>query len=989
MGSHLLGGVAQPAPASRDLEELARLIRGRVSTDSISRTVFATDASAYREPPIGVVVPEDKVDLVTIVRFAAEHGLALIPRGAGTSLAGQVVGSGLVVDMRRFDRILEVNAAEHWVRVEPSVIRNSLNEALLPHGLLFGPETSTANRAVIGGMIGNNSCGAHSIVWGSTRDNLLSVNAILSDGSEAVFKALSPEEFHRKRALPTREGDIYQTIFKELSDPVRRQRIIEEYPKPSIKRRNNGYAIDLLLRSNVFTPGGPDFNMATVVAGSEGTLCLVTEARLALVPLPPPVTGCVAMHFDDTIESLKATLIARKYDPTSCELIGEFHVQQAIANNRENPHNVIGQSSRWIEGAPKSIIVVELVGDSREEIETRAGAMVAELRERRMGYAWPLFFGEDVDRIWTLRRSLGGINSSRPGDVKPFEVIEDCAVDIEDQPEYVRRLEEILHREGVQFTHSAHAGDGELHTILFVNYKTSQGVALVRRVLEQVVELIKSFRGSLCGEHGDGRLRAEFLPRLIGQDNYDLCCRIKAAFDPAGILNPGKIVHAPRMDVSLRYKPDAPTPDIATVFDWSRDLGIIRAVERCSGIGECKKVTSGLMCPSYMATREEKDSTRARANVLREFLTNSPKENRFDHAEIKEILDLCLSCKGCKSECPATVDMAKLKAEFLQHYHDAHRPPLRAQLISSFAPMMRAASHVAPIFNYLATQEPFSGLFKSIAGFARDRSMPEISRPTLTRWARRHPDSASLGVRRVHLFCDEFTDLNDAHVGIAAMQLLRHLGYDVRLVRPGQSGRAMISQGFLRRAKACAERNVMALRDEVSKEAPLIAIEPSAIACFKDEYADLVDAELRQDARSLAAHSLMFEEFIAREMDRGAISADAFTDEARRVRVHVHCHQKSLSSPQIVRRVLSLPRNYDVAEIPSGCCGMAGAFGYEKEHYALSMRIGEQVLLPAVRAEDETTIIAASGTSCRHQIKDGTGRRARHTAEVLYEALKR
>jgi len=971
--------------------DLAGLIDGEVLTDDLHRIVYATDSSAYREFPAGVVVPAGVEDLRKIVTAAARRGVPLITRGAGTSLAGQVVGGGVVIDMRRFDKILALDAETHRVTVQPGVIRNVLNAWLAPHGLQFGPETSTANRAVIGGMIGNNSCGAHSLVWGSTRDHLVSCRVLLADGTETEFKALTPEDFHRKRKDPGLEGQIYETLFRTLSDKTTRDAIVAEYPKPSITRRNHGYALDLLLRSNVFTPGGPDFNMCSLIAGSEGTLCLVTEATLNLVPVPPPVTGCVTVHLLDTIEAMRATLIALRHNPMSCELIGDFAVRQIIENNKTNKHNMIALSSQWIEGRPKAIIVVEFSEATREAVEARAARMVADLKAQAMGYAWPLWFGEDVDRIWALRRSLGGVLSSRPSDIKPFDLIEDCAVDVDDQPEYVQRLEEILNRAGVEFTHAAHAGHGELHTTVFLNPKTSEGIRQFRAILEQVSGLVKGFRGSLSGEHGDGRLRSEFLPRMIGPVGFAACRAVKQAFDGQGILNPHKIIDAEPMDVSLRYSPDVTTPDIPTYFNWDKDKGILRAMERCNGVAECKKTTGGLMCPSYMATREEKDSTRARANVLREFLTNSPRENRFDHREIWEVLSLCLSCKGCKSECPATVDIARAKAEFLQHYYDAHRPRARVYLIAHFASLMRLAALAAPVFNALVSNRMLAAPVKKLIGFAPERSIPRVRGQTLARWYRRnrpHGDGLqSKGV--VHLFCDEFTNLNDARVGVAACLLLSDLGYRVDLVQAEESGRAMISQGFLKKAKEVASRNVALLKDRVTDDAPLIVLEPSVASCFKDEYPDLVAPALREDALALSRRGLMFEEFIAREMDRGAITPDSFTDAKRAVHVHVHCHQKALSSSDTVVRVLSLPRNYTVTHIPSGCCGMAGGFGYEAEHVELSMRIGEQVLFPAVRAAGEDAIIAASGTSCRHQISDGTGRCALHTAEILYDALRR
>jgi FAD/FMN-containing dehydrogenase/Fe-S oxidoreductase len=982
-----------PAASPRELPpllaELARKIEGRILVDRMHRVIYASDASAYREFPMGIVMPAAVEDLRVIVTHAAEHRIPIVPRGAGTSIAGQVVGDGLVVDTRAFDRIIAFDADARTVRVEPGVIRNRLNDWLAPHGLLFGPETSTADRAVIGGMIGNNACGMHSLVWGSTRDHLVACKAILADGSDVVFEALMPDAFHAKRRLPTLEGRIYEGLYRRLSDPAVRREIEAEFPKPTIRRRNHGYALDLLARSSVFAPGGPDFNMCSLVCGSEGTLCLVTEATLGLVPVLPPVVGLVTMHFTNTPESLKATLVALTHRPTACELFGDFHVRQAIANNKVNPNNVVGQCSRWIQGEPQTVIVVEFVGATREEVEARAAALVREVKGLGMGYAWPVWFGDDVERIWTLRRALGGINSSKPGDLKPFDLIEDCALDVSDLPEYVDRLESMLARAGVEYTQSAHVGAGELHTVVFLNPKTEVGRRLYRSTLESVAGLVKSFRGSLSGEHGDGRMRAEFLPKMIGDANYRLCCDVKDLFDAAAILNPGKIVRAPRMDTALRYSPDWPTPELRTYYDWSRDLGVVRAVERCNGVAECKKTSNGVMCPSYMATGEEKDSTRARANVLREFLTHSKKADPFDHREIRDVLDLCLACKGCKSECPASVDMAKLKAEFLQHWHDAHPAPLRTRLIANYASLMRLATPVAPLFNLLAKNPMTAAVIKAALGFAAPRSIPRLCRVTLNDWYRNHGAAArGRHGRRVHLLCDEFTDVNDAQVGIAAVQLLAALGYEVMLVRVSASGRALISQGFLKKAKRLADRNLVFLREVVDDEAPLVGIEPSAISCFKDEYPDLVSPQLKDAARALAGRSLMFEEFIAREMDAGRIGPDAFTDQARTVRVHVHCHQKALSSSDLVVRALALPRNYKVSAIPSGCCGMAGAFGYQKDHYRVSMKVAEQVLLPAVRAASPDDIIAASGTSCRHQIVDGSGRRAKHTAEILWEALE-
>ncbi len=972
-------------------KNLAKTLDGEIHFDPLHRALYATDASMYREMPMAVVHPKNISDLLKTVAFAREQRISLIPRAAGTSLAGQVVGSGMVVEIaKHFTGLLEVNEKEKWCRVQPGIIRDDLNLLLKPHGLLFGPETSTANRATIGGMIGNNSCGLHSIIWGSARDQLISCQVILSDGSEAVFEELTPEAFHQKRSLKTLEGRIYQNIFEELTPTAAQEEIRREFPKPHIPRRNNGYAVDLLLRSNLFTPTGPNFNMCQLLAGSEGTLAIVTEAKLRLANVLPPVVACVALHFHDLVESLHANIVAVRHKPAASELIDEVTINMA----REN--HTARQNSQWIVGAPKSIIVVEFAKNTREEVDAAANALIRDLKEKKLGYAYPVFYNDgshdETKPIWALRKAVLGLMFSATSETKPVNVVEDCAVDVADLPEFYRRHEKIIRDKGVASSTSAHAGTGELHTIPFLNLKTTEGLRLLREILEETVILTKEFQGSLSGEHGDGRLRGEFIRKMIGDKNYELCRRIKKTWDPENLFNPNKVVDAPPVEKDLRYVPHTKN-FIPTVFNWDAQGGVLRAAEQCNGMGECKKSgrTGGIMCPSYMATHDEKHTTRGRANILREYLTNSPKKNPFDHAEIKEVMDLCLSCKGCKSECPSSVDVAKLKAEFQQNYMDAHGAPLRSRMIAGFASSMTLASLAPGLFNFFAKNPLTAWLFKKVIGFANQRSIPTLHSETLKRWYVKNyrpispEDSNYRG--RIFLFCDEFTDLNDTTIGMAAIQLLHKLGYVLVLRNSAESGRAMLSKGFLRSAQKLAVKNVLAFKDLITEETPLVGIEPSAISVFKDEYPDLVPKELLPDAKKLSKNTLMFEEFICREIAKGKISPDSFTQESRLVKVHGHCHQKSLTDAGLVAKALSLPKNFKVETIPSSCCGMAGSFGYEKEHYDISMKIGELTLFPSIRNSPDHTIIAASGTSCRHQIHDGTGVRARHTAEILLESL--
>lgn len=966
------------------LVQLSRELRGELYLDDTMRTLYATDASAYREMPLAVAIPENTDDIKTLIRFAREHKTSLIPRTAGTSLAGQVVGNGIIVDVsRKFTSILEINTEEHWVRVQPGVIRDELNYFLKPYGFYFGPETSTANRAMIGGMVGNNSCGSNSVVYGSTREHLLSVNAILSDGSEATFSTLSPDEFHAKCEATddSLETSVYRQIRKILGNADNQSEIRKQFPKPSILRRNTGYAVDMLLESAPFTAGTEDFNFCKLIAGSEGTLAFLTEIKLNISPLPPKETGLMCVHFPTIDDSLRANIIAMRYKPSASELI-DHYILECTKDNIEQSKNRF-----FVLGDPGAILVVEFCRDTREEITAIANQMKAEMEAAGLGYHFPLLFGDDTKKIWTLRKAGLGLLSNLPGDEKAVPVIEDTAVAVEDLPDFIADFNEVLKKHSLYAVHYAHAGSGEIHLRPIINLKTVEGNQLFRTIAEEIAILVKKYNGSLSGEHGDGRLRGEFIQQMIGPKNYQLLREVKYTWDPENIFNPHKIVDTPSMNSFLRYEPGKKAPDLKTVFHFPEQT-ILQHAEQCNGSGDCRKteLSGGTMCPSYMATRNEKDTTRARANILREFLTHSTKENKFDHKEIYEVLDLCLACKGCKSECPSNVDVAKLKMEFLQHYLDANGVPMRTWLIGNFR-MMTSLAAIAPgIYNWLVKTRFTSQLIKKICGFAPDRSMPTLEKKTLRKWLRDNPQK-SVESRKVYLFVDEFTNYNDTYVGIKAVNLLRKLGYEVIPVEHPESARALLSKGFLRKAKVIAEKNVRLFSTLITAETPLIGIEPSAILGFRDEYPDLVGDNLRDTAKMLAKNVLLIDEFISKEIDLGHIKADQFKGAKQHIKLHGHCQQKALSSVLHSKKMLSLPEGYTVEVIPSGCCGMAGSFGYEKEHFDISSQIGELVLFPAVRSAAEGTIIAAPGTSCRHQIKDGTGALAKHPVEILYEAL--
>ncbi|WP_026994295.1 FAD-binding and (Fe-S)-binding domain-containing protein [Flectobacillus major] len=972
------------------LAQLASILEGDFHYDTVMRTLYATDASAYREMPTAVAIPKSIDDIKKLIAFAAENGTSIIPRTAGTSLAGQVVGNGIVVDVsKNFTQILEVNKDEHWVRVQPGVVRDVLNMELKKYGLFFGPETSTANRAMIGGMVGNNSCGSNSVVYGSTRDHLLEIKAILADGSETVFKATDLASFQhivssaqQKNGSATLLDKIYLKTNDILSNPKNQDEIREEFPKPTIERRNTGYALDMLLNCEPFTPNGKPFNMCELIAGSEGTLCFITEIKLHVNDMPPKEIGLVCAHFNSVDESLKANLIALKYKPSASELMDHYILECTKANPEHR------QNRFFVQGDPGAILVVELRSNAISEIEKLAAAMEAEMRAAGLGYHFPVVYGAaDTKKVWDLRKAGLGLLSNLPGDEKAVAVIEDTAVDVNDLPEFIREFNEILSANNMYCVHYAHAGSGELHLRPIINLKTVEGNKQFRLIAEEIATLVKKYKGSLSGEHGDGRLRGEFIRQMVGEHNYQLMKELKKAWDPQNIFNPNKVVDTPPMDTFLRYTPGQTTPEFKTTFRF-HDQDILQHAEQCNGSGDCRKthLSGGTMCPSYMATRNEKETTRARANILREFLTNSDKANRFNHEEIKEVMDLCLACKGCKSDCPSNVDVAKLKMEFLHQYYKENGVPLRSKLVGNFSKLSQLASYVPWAYNLVFETPALRKIANNLVGFHPERTMPLLAKETFLNWNKKRSKTTGLS-KKVYLFADEFTNYNDVEIGKKAVLLLEKLGYEVVIPKHVESGRPQLSKGLLDDAKALANKNVTMLKDIITEQTPLVGIEPSAILTFRDEYPDLVDDNLVESAKSLAKNTLMVEEFLAKEIDAKRIASNVFTQEKRLIKLHGHCQQKSLSSLVPAKKALSLPANYEVQLIPSGCCGMAGSFGYEKEHFELSNQVGELVLFPTIRQQPEEVIIAASGTSCRHQIHDGTGRTAQHAVEILFEAL--
>lgn len=984
----------------QQFKQLAIELEGDLLFDEINLLAYSTDASAYQEKPVAIARPRSTADVQLLVGFAKTHQMPLIPRAAGTSLAGQVVGSGLVVDVSKYmTEIIEVNLAEGWVRVQPGVVRDELNLFLKPHGLFFGPETSTSNRCTVGGMLGNNACGAQSILYGSTRDHTLEVQAVLSDASLVHFGALSLSELEEKKQLTSLEGELYKGIDELLSNAENKKEIEEQFPKPEIYRRNTGYAIDLLLQTEPFCKTSKPFNFCKLLAGSEGTLAFTTEIKLNLVPLPPTEEAVLAVHFNTLDDALRANILCLKYQPSAVELMDDIII------NCTKGHPEHEANRFFIDGEPEAVLMIQFERATREEIKRIAQELEGEMRAAGYGYHFPLIFAPDTKKVWNLRKAGLGLLANVKGTRRSTTVIEDTAVSPVDLPNYVRDFKAILKEHQLTCVFYAHVGSGELHLRPMLDLKNEGDLVLFRTIGTKIAHLVKKYRGSLSGEHGDGRLRGEFIPLMIGEHNYRLLQAVKQCWDPKQLFNPHKIVNALPMDKQLRLDHKLPTINYPTVFDFEADNGILGAAERCNGSGDCRKssIIGGTMCPSFKATRDEQHTTRARANLLRQFITNSTQENPFDQKELYEVFDLCLLCKACKSECPSSVDVAKLKMEFLQQYYDANGVPLRSRLIANITKVNKLGALWPSLFNVLTQESWFNSLVMQSFGFSGQRSLPSLPNTTLEKWFRAEQARVSKLENppkrkgKVYFFNDEFTNFADAEIGIQSVLVLERLGYEVVVTKPMESGRTYLSKGFVRKAKQLAIENIQYLSELITEETPLLGIEPSTILSFRDEYPDLIDKRiirnkrygmnLYEHTRRIAKYTFLLEEFLANEINEESIDPSLFATMPYQVKMHGHCQQKALSTTQSTLSMLRFLPNLEVSEIPSGCCGMAGSFGFEKEHYKVSMDIGEQVLFPAVKLAKKTAIIVASGTSCRHQITDGTGVRVVHPIHLWYRSL--
>ena len=948
-------------------QDLRECVRGDVYFDEVMRGLYATDASMYQIMPTGVLVPRDEGDVLAAIRAAAEHGVSILPRGAGTSLGGQAVGPSLVMDFSKYmNRVVELNVAERWVRVQPGVVLDNLNAELAPHGLHFAPDPATSSRATIGGMIGNNSSGTKSIVYGITRDHVLAMKVALSDGSVLDFATMTAEEYDRRcggEGESGREGEILAG-FKRIIES-NRDEIDRRFPK--VMRRVQGYNLDAFTDTD-------RWNLSELLVGSEGTLGVFLEARLNLEPLPNCKALCV-VHFAELAESIQTVATILTHGPSAVEILDADVLVQARGNLN------IAPLCWFLEGKPGAVLIVEFFGDTPEEVLNKTEGLAADLRAQNLGFAWPIITepAKQAD-VWAVRKNGLGLMLGMKGERKPTAFIEDCCVPIAVLPEYIDRVLQFCAARDVPVAMYAHASVGTIHVRPMLDLKQQHDIDNLKAIADCTFDLVRKYGGAWSGEHGDGRVRSSYLQRYFGEQIYNAFREVKRLFDPAGLMNPGPIIDSPPIDQDLRFGVDYKTPELDTTYHFREDGTFAAAVEMCNGQGTCRQDLVGTMCPSYRVTRDEQHSTRGRANALRLAMTGQLGPDGLGAEGVGEVLDLCLSCKACKSECPSNVDIARLKGEFIQRHYDVHGASLRDKLIAWSASTARAiAGWKAPIVNLIQRSAIFRLTVQKLLGFDSRRRLPKYARRPLGKWFDRRSAPAGVGGKQVVLFDDTYMNYHETDVGISAVELLESCGYEVILARAGCCQRPRISHGFLRDARDAGEQTLRNLDKFIQQGLDVVVCEPACASALTDDLPDLIDDE--QLGERIKCGVMMIDVFLAREIESGRLNCK-FTSPFDSVLIHGHCHQKSLYGTTFMKDILDRA-GVSVSEIDSGCCGMAGSFGFEKEHYDMSLAIAEQSLLPAIRSRPDGAAVVACGFSCRQQIEDGTGVRALHWVQTI------
>jgi FAD/FMN-containing dehydrogenase/Fe-S oxidoreductase len=953
---------------SFDGTALQRELDGRVDAevrfDPVSRALYATDASVYQIEPLGVVVPRTRAALRDVVAICASFRCPITMRGGGTSQAGQAIGAGLVVDTSKYlNAVLALDVGEQWVDVEPGIVLDELNARLRPHGLRFAPDISTASRATVGGMMANNSSGARSILYGKTIDHVISQEVVLSDGSVAHFGPLPADDVRRLASGDTLEARCYRVIY-ELAE-THRAEIDRRFPK--VLRRVGGYNLD------EFTHADRPFNLAKLMVGSEGTLGVVLRARLNLVPLPA-AKAVMAIQFADLLESLAATPLILRHGPSAVEVM-----DKSLLDYTKRSAALEALRRSFIDGDPGALLCVELYAGRAEELPPRLEALERDLRAHGFGYRYHHALDLAAQaRIWSLREAGLGLSMAMTDDAKSLSFVEDTAVAPERLRDYIERFTAIVRGHGTTAGVYAHASVGCLHVRPVVNLKTDEGVRRFEAIANDISDLVLEYGGALSGEHGDGLVRSPFMQKMFGPVLYEAFRTIKQTFDPHGLFNPGKIVDAPPLTANLRYGSRYQTRQPVTFFDYSAYRGIAGAVEMCSGLGVCRKTLDGTMCPSYMATREEQHSTRGRANVLRLTMAGKLGEAGLGDRGVYETLDLCLECRACKAECPVGVDVARVKSEFLSDYWSRHGTSLEARVLGNARHLASWGSRLAPVSNWVANSSAGRALAERTIGIDRRRALPRFRRRTLARTAaRRHVTPGAL------VFNDTFTNHYEPEIGMAALDVLEAAGMRPVLARNHCCGRPQISKGLLADARRMAARNADRLYPDAAAGRPIVFCEPSCLSAVREDAPALLRDEARRKAETVAAASVLFEEFMATR-----VAKLTFEDVPRTILLHGHCHQTSMGLVAPARTLLAGLPHATVVDLDAGCCGMAGSFGYAKDHYEVSRAIGERKLFPAVRNRPPESVVVAAGTSCRHQIRDFTGEDAVHPAVLLRSLLR-
>lgn len=964
-----------------------------IYADEQTRRLYATDASSYQELPEEVAFPKNTQEIIDLVKYARQHNLPITARGAGTSLAGQTTGGGLVLDIgRNMNRIIDINPQRQRAHLQPGVIRDTLNREAGKYDLLFGPDTATTNRCMIGGMIGNNSCGSFSIKHKTTREHVLEIEAILSDGSKAVFKPLSETELTTKMELDTLEGRIYREMVSLIRD--HKERILENYPHPEIIRRNTGYALDRLCEMQPFTKNGRPFNLAELLCGSEGTLAITASVKVNL-ERKDPERVVVVPHFSSIRKAMEATKEAVRMNPAAVELVDDI-ILDATKDNIKQRENRF-----FLKGDPKGILIIQFEGDDREELIEKAQKLIKELANSGHSREAPIITEDDkIERVWNLRKAGLGLLMGLGSEGRTPTFCEDTAVRVTDLPDYVDDFQKIMDKYNTNCVFYAHASVGELHLRPVINLQKEQEIEKMKAMAGEIADLVRSYRGSLSGEHGDGRTRAPFIEKVLGSEMMPLLKQVKQIWDPDNIFNPGKIVAPEPMEQDLRYSPSYRPPEVETQFNWRKEESFADAVELCNGAGVCRKLadSGGTMCPSYMATKEEKDSTRGRANLFRQLFSGRQKE-AFKSEELRDALDLCLSCKACKSECPANVDMARMKAEFMQGWHEENGISPGERFFAQAAKLYPLASLFPRISNWMMRQPAVKELLHQLLGIDRRRDLPAFADEPFMEWSQRHENSSDRWVRdpmnrrdfqthptaspstgdKVVLFIDIFTNYHEPKIGRATVQFLEQHGLEVIVPRFHELGRPQLSKGMVKHAKKVLDENLPKLLNYAERGLPIIGLEPSEILTLRDEYLDLCDDDQLKAAQKIAENSFTFEEFTQQLSSQP--DDLLHRSEKQKVFIHGHCHAKALIGNTALKEALQVA-GYETEILDTGCCGMAGSFGYESDHYDVSMDIGELRLFPALRDLPDDALICAPGFSCRHQINDGTGRKAYHPAEL-------